>query len=90
MGRKYRVLRDWGNLNPGDELDAADWQAMNIPAAVSGGFLEPLKVRVPCEACAADKRIKKADVPSFEKAETMQEHYAKDHPALAAPDFEEA
>jgi hypothetical protein len=33
--------------------------------------------------------VKKADVPHFQKQETLTEHYASEHPALAAPDFEE-
>lgn len=76
----------WNGLASGDELAADAFPGTNFPALVAGGVLEPITPRVECPACREDKRVKKT--PAFEKAETFADHYATEHKALAAPDFE--
>ena len=87
MARRYRVKMPVFAAAPGDEITASPDDGADYAALVEGGFLEEIEPRVACPACELDKSVKK--VPSFEKAETFSEHYGKDHPALAAPDFEE-
>lgn len=101
MARRYRVLQpvSWaeagtevevsGRMVNGVNLYYADAVAINIAALVEGGFLEEITPKVPCPACTADKSVKKADVPHFQKQETLAEHYESEHKALATPDFEE-
>ena len=85
MSRRYRVVAPWGAHAPGEEIDAADHPGINFPALVNGAILDPVSPRVACPACTAAK-VKK--VPNFEKADTFADHYATEHPALVAPDFE--
>jgi hypothetical protein len=85
LSRRYRVAEPWANHKPGDEVSAADYPGINFPALVSGAIVEPVSPRVACPACT-DAKAKK--VPNFEKADTFADHYATEHPALAAPDFE--
>lgn len=87
MGKRYRVAAAWGDHAPGDEVAAADHPGVNFSALVQGGLMEEITSRTTCPACAADKRIKKP--PSFEKQETLDEHYANEHPALSPPDIDE-
>lgn len=88
MARRFRVLLDgWSFMKAGDEVE--NTTGYNVDALVQGGFLEEIQQSVPCPACTVDKSVKKADVPSFQKQETLSEHYAKEHPALAPPSFEE-
>ena len=87
MARRYRVKMPVFAAAPGDEVTASPDDGADYAALVEGGFLEEIEPTVPCPACEADKKVK--DVPSFKKAETLSEHYSKEHPALAVPDFEE-
>lgn len=73
----------------GNEVSTDDMPNLAVDALVAGGFLEEITPRVSCPACTEDKSVKKDDVPHFQKQETLTEHYASEHPALAAPDFEE-
>jgi hypothetical protein len=76
----------WADHAPGDEVSAADHPGINFPALVDGGVLEEITPRVPCPACEADRKVRKA--PTFEKPETLADHYQEEHPALATPDYE--
>jgi hypothetical protein len=80
-------MAPWANHGEGEEVSVADHPGTNFSALVLGGFLEEITPRATCPACAADKRVRKA--PAFEKPETLEEHYAQEHPALSTPDFDE-
>jgi hypothetical protein len=86
LSRRYRVVAPWAEHAPGDEVSADKHPGVAFAPLVQGGILEEITPRVPCPACEADKRVRKA--PSFEKAETLADHYGEEHPALATPDFE--
>lgn len=88
MARRYRVILPVGNYSAGDELSASDGE-FAYEALVQSGHLEQMEDSVLCPACSESESVKKKDVPRFQKQETMAEHYRKEHPALAAPDFEE-
>ena len=77
----------WNGLDAGSEVTANAFPGINFPALVNGAIVEPVSPRVTCPACAADKRVK-GKPPAFEKPETFAEHYASEHRALVAPDFE--
>lgn len=87
MARRFRVKEPVAGFEPGDEFEAPE--GLNVDALLEGGFLEEIQQSVPCPACTEDKSVKKADVPNFQKQETLSEHYEKEHPALAPPTFEE-
>jgi len=89
MARRYRVLMDFALGSKGDEVSGVTEMPYDFAALVQAGYLEEITPRIPCPACSEDKSVKKADVPHFQKQETLAEHYAGEHPALAAPDFEE-
>lgn len=82
------MLRDLSFSKKGDEVEVGGFN-LNYDALVESGFLEEITPRVACPACDAAKSVKKDDVPHFQKQETLEEHYASEHPALSTPDFEE-
>ena len=89
MARRYRVTTNLLMFaSQGDEVSADDHPDIAFPALEQGGFVEAIAPSVPCPACS-EQGLKKKDVPNFQKAETLEEHYRKEHPGLAAPDFEE-
>ena len=93
MARRYRVLLPLAFAQPGDELSADEPYGtppltLSYDGLVAGGFVEEIAPSVACPACT-EQGLKKKDVPNFQKAETLEEHYRKEHPALVAPDFEE-
>jgi hypothetical protein len=83
------VLEDFSLGAKGDEISSVQVMPFDFPALVQAGYVEEITPKVACPACDEDKSVKKADVPHFQKQETLTEHYASEHPALAAPDFEE-
>jgi len=89
MARRYRVLMDFALGSKGEEISGVTEMPYDFPALVAAGYLEEITPRVACPACTEDKSVKKDDVPHFQKQETLTEHYASEHPALAPPDFEE-
>ena len=90
MARRYRVTTNLLMFaSEGDEVSADVHPDIAFPALEQGGFVEAIAPAVPCPACSESPDVKKKDVPNFQKAETLEEHYRKEHPGLTAPDFEE-
>lgn len=73
-------------VNAGDEVDEAALEGLNVDALVESKWLEPLAEKLSCDACANDpKASKAAKGKSYKDTLELRDHYAKDHPALAAP-----
>ena len=89
MAKQYRVNYAFSGFDEGVPVGAGELAGLNTSALVQGGFLEEKAARVACPACSEDRSVRKTDVPNFQKADTLEEHYAKEHPALAPPDWEE-
>lgn len=77
-------MKEGDFLSEGKEATEAELEGLNVDALVSGGFLSEMPVALKCDACAESGTAKQKK-ERYESVQKLREHYAAEHPALAAP-----